>query len=610
MARDDDTGRTPHDEATRRLDPAQPPGADAGSDPTERLPDAPAWSEPTERLSDAPAWSEPTEVMSDATGAPEHTEPADETLKPAELSDGAAESSGAFEHGALQPEITDDELAEAQEADAGEEPAALVVAEDALPFEAEGYDPVEVAEQRLSHDELESQRKALSEQHADARRVLEALEIDVAGVEQELTVLVATQGDYDLLEQACSAVETLSEKGIGELFWGELAGPDAEAQLREARAKILDFQAAVRRLEDKLLNAQDAVAGQQEVVDFLEYDLFQALQLEESRKAEWVVERKETSFPGRLLIMPWARGFEDDALFRRTLAGSVLAGLLLGLLIPFIDLPIPERNERIEVPERLASFIRKEPEPFTPPPQPVREEEPEVAEEPEPELLEEEPEQVQVAAEPTPAPEESVRDKVNSKGILAFRQNFSNLSESRPAAKLGSAARISEADANAISRPERAMVATQGPGSSGGINLASVSRDLNGGGVELAEGVQVTQMASAIDGGGPDDRPRASGAAAGRTDEEIQIVFDRYKAALYRLYNRELRKDPTLRGQMVLRLTIEPDGTVSLCELQSSDMGAPSLAERVLTSVSSFQFGEKDVPPVTILYPIDFLPTA
>ena len=64
--------------------------------------------------------------------------------------------------------------------------------------------------------------------------------------------------------------------------------------------------------------------------------------------------------------------------------------------------------------------------------------------------------------------------------------------------------------------------------------------------------------------------------SAGRTDEEIQIVFDRYKAALYRLYNRELRKDPTLRGQLVLRLTIEPDGSVSLCQLQSSDMDAPA----------------------------------
>lgn len=158
--------------------------------------------------------------------------------------------------------------------------------------------------------------------------------------------------------------------------------------------------------------------------------------------------------------------------------------------------------------------------------------------------------------------------------------------------------------------PQRAMVAAQGSESSGGINLASISRDVGGGGAQLSEGVQLARVASAIDGGGPADRPRSAGAASGRTDEEIQIVFDRYKAALYRLYNRALRQDPTLRGQIVLRLTIEPDGTVSLCAVKESDMGAPQLAQQVVDSVSAFQFGAKDVPPVTILYPIDFLPTA
>ena len=80
---------------------------------------------------------------------------------------------------------------------------------------------------------------------------------------------------------------------------------------------------------------------------------------------------------------------------------------------------------------------------------------------------------------------------------------------------------------------------------------------------------------------------------------------------MYRLYNRELRKDPTLRGQLILRLTIEPDGTVSLCQLQSSDMSAPVLAQQVVDRVSNFDFGAKeDIVAMTIIYPIDFLPVA
>jgi hypothetical protein len=108
------------------------------------------------------------------------------------------------------------------------------------------------------------------------------------------------------------------------------------------------------------------------------------------------------------------------------------------------------------------------------------------------------------------------------------------------------------------------------------------------------------------------DRPKArSGAGPARTDEEIQIVFDRYKASFYRLYNRELRNNPALKGQMVLRLTIEPDGSVSMCALQSSDMDAPDLAAQVVGRVKTINFGAKDgVPAVTIVYPIDFLPAA
>ena len=107
------------------------------------------------------------------------------------------------------------------------------------------------------------------------------------------------------------------------------------------------------------------------------------------------------------------------------------------------------------------------------------------------------------------------------------------------------------------------------------------------------------------------DRPKArSGPGASRTDEEIQIVFDRYKASYYRLYNRELRSNPALKGQMVLRLTIEPDGSVSMCALHSSDMDAPDLAAQVVSRVKTMNFGAKDVQAVTIVYPIDFLPAS
>jgi hypothetical protein len=165
------------------------------------------------------------------------------------------------------------------------------------------------------------------------------------------------------------------------------------------------------------------------------------------------------------------------------------------------------------------------------------------------------------------------------------------------------------------------MVTTLAPGSSGGINLSSLSRGLGSGsgddagsGGAMLAGVTTTRVGGLIGadgGGGGGGRPVAgSSGVAGRTDEEIQIVFDRYKAALYRLYNRELRVNPSLRGQMVLKLTIEPSGAVSFLELQATDMNAPALVAQVLERVRTFDFGAKDVAAITIVYPIDFLPAA
>ena len=240
-------------------------------------------------------------------------------------------------------------------------------------------------------------------------------------------------------------------------------------------------------------------------------------------------------------------------------------------------------------------------------------------------------------AELPPGPEVGLptepKTKVGNAGILAFKDKIASLAQDNVVVPLGADARHVAADE--VGRPSaRSLLTNSTPGSSGGISLASLSRSVGGGGGggggggSGGGGVGGRGIGSDRAGGGGfgtggravspitgitgADRPKArSGPGAARTDEEIQIVFDRYKASFYRLYNRELRNNPTLKGQMVLRLTIEPDGSVSLCALQSTDMDAPDLATQVVGRVRTINFGAKDgVPAVTIVYPIDFLPAA
>jgi hypothetical protein len=454
--------------------------------------------------------------------------------------------------------------------------------------------------------DLSQQEQELLGKVETSERALGDLQRDLQAVDAELGELAHRNHQYDVLSQICRSLDDLQQLGAGQLFWGD-ASSAAEPidHLGNARSNIDAFNEEVAHVEGRRQSIAEKIGGQNETLQFLHYDLLATMEEEEKRKNEWFVEREANIVSPHNQVMPWARGCEEDDRFRRSLRSSILASIILALLVSVIDIPIPERSAVIKVPERVAKLVREErmlPKPVAEPTVP---DEPVVPEEsPEPELTEDESPVLAKAEQP------NTREQVKSKGILAFRDSFASRSNLKSTAQLGSQARMSNAGANAVGRPERAMITSSAPGSSGGINLAAISRDVGGGGQGI-DGVQIGQVASSIGGAEGADRPLSGGAFAGRTDEEIQIVFDRYKAALYRLYNRELRKNPTLRGQLTLRLTIEPGGTVSLCELQASSMKAPALAQQVVDRVRTFDFGAKeDIVAITIIYPIDFLPAA
>src|SRR5216683_3708514 len=167
------------------------------------------------------------------------------------------------------------------------------------------------------------------------------------------------------------------------------------------------------------------------------------------------------------------------------------------------------------------------------------------------------------------------KPKVGNAGILAFKDKFASLAQDNVMVPLGADAGHVAADD--VGRPSaRSLLTGNTPGSSGGINVASLSRSVGGGGggggsggnggggvggrgtgagggAGGINGVGVRRAVSTIAPITGADRPKARGGPGpARTDEEIQIVFDRYKASFYRLYNRELRNNPALKGQRVL----------------------------------------------------------
>ncbi len=93
-----------------------------------------------------------------------------------------------------------------------------------------------------------------------------------------------------------------------------------------------------------------------------------------------------------------------------------------------------------------------------------------------------------------------------------------------------------------------------------------------------------------------------------RTDDALQAVFDRNRPALNKIYLRELKKDPTLEGELTLRMTIAPDGHSYGCLVSSSTLQSPTLVHKLVEKVCSFNFGAvKGAPSIMIKYgPIEF----
>jgi len=462
----------------------------------------------------------------------------------------------------------------------------------------------------MNQDIGTSDEEALRRELKEARARLDGLVSELYEVDRELEALEIERQHYRLLESVCSSLDELASLGGSELFWGDRdIGASGDDPLRPVRNRISEFEKSVDTIEERRQMLFGEIQLHEDRADLIAGDVLEAQKLEELRKFEWEIERDVEVLPFRSSVMPWATGGEDDQRFRKALAATLLVSLILSFLLPLVEIPLPERWEVLEQQERLTRLVREE----LPPPPAVEIAEPEPI--PEEEAAPSQEEAPVVAEQPIPeaAPAAKPADKPTpeSKGILAFREKFSSLADDTAVARLGSNARISNPGDLASGLPQRSMVTSKAPSASGGINVAELSRDTGGSGQALS-GVAVARATSTIGtgSGGNGNRPLAGGGPGlGRTDEEIQIVFDRHKAALYRLYNRELRKNPTLKGQMILRMTIEPDGSVSLCEVKSTDMKSPTLSQQVVSRVKGFDFGAKDgVPAVTIVYPIDFLP--
>lgn len=443
----------------------------------------------------------------------------------------------------------------------------------------------------IEQDDIPSRIERCKQRINDYQGEIDLLKQEITQVDAQLEEFSDERRQYEILNSLSENLEKLNEMGANSLFWDGLVKDDqVEDRLKNLRDKAAFFERRFKKVTDKRDSLLAQINEKQIQINYLLEDIEELREIEEESQNFYVIEREIRPMPVRVMVMPWTKNDEDEKKYRKILLLALLIVTFLSIVIPQIKYAI-EKQEEVIIPERLAKLVKKREMP-KPKPKPIKQEELQ-----------------KTKKKPTKKEREVARKKVQNKGVLAFRNNLANLLDETPEAKLGASANLSNKGSTS-SHTKRHILTSQARSGSGGIRTSSLSHDVAGTGKKMAA-IAFTRVQSDIGTGTEDDRPLSSGPGPSRTDEEIQIVFDRYKAALYRIYNRELRANPTLQGKMVMRITIEPDGSVSKCKLESTDLASKTLVQKILARVGHFNFGAKaGVPRITILYPIDFLPAS
>jgi len=302
-------------------------------------------------------------------------------------------------------------------------------------------------------------------------------------------------------------------------------------------------------------------------------------------------------------FLPWVQS-ANDRRFLKILLINIVVFTLFGALVPYLPTSEPVKKDLKTISPRLAELVLEKRK-LPPPPKPVKAKakpKPKVKKKPK-------------AKKPLKKP---VKKKLNTKqkvakkaaasaGLMSMASELNDLRDSFDLADIQdeSLSKAGKTKTQDFSAP--VITSKSAMASSGGLKSSQLSKSTGGG---KLTGRKTTKVASNINTG-PEAKPakRSKSGKAIRPQYEIEQVFQKNKSAIYTIYNRALRKDPTLQGKVVIELTIAPNGSVIKARIISSELNNPKLEKKLIARVKLFRFKPGNTEKVTVKYPIDFLPS-
>lgn len=317
-------------------------------------------------------------------------------------------------------------------------------------------------------------------------------------------------------------------------------------------------------------------------------------------------EGAKPALPPELKASPWRT---VDRLFASILLAMLGLYVLSVAIIAAQPAPVEAEVELDQLEDRFVRAII--------PPQPAKVEEPKK----EGPSAEKKPEEKAPSKKPTPAASASapansaerrqqVEAKVAGTGLLKLLGGKGPGDGDAIADVLGSAgsgANVAEALAGATSGGALAL------GSGGGNGIANPQGDT--GGKVAAIGATQTSGAGAVDTGRKqvvkvpqvaDSVPEVDSSEV--SPKELARFIQRMKASIQRCYEKELKRDPTLKGRVMVRFNLKPDGRAGNVEVEESTLRSEGVSSCIITTIRGWKFPFQPSDDVPVSYPFIFSP--
>jgi TonB family protein len=310
--------------------------------------------------------------------------------------------------------------------------------------------------------------------------------------------------------------------------------------------------------------------------------------------------------------LPWV-DYQEDRRFRRIMIVTLLLFLGVGVALNTIKLPEVIQKNLVDVSPRLAKLILEK-QKIKPPPPPPKKEKPKEVKKKEPEKKKEKPKE---KPKPKPKPKKKevkkpdAREVAKKSGLIALSDELEDLRESFALDDVAKLPQQTSGKQEVKVATASDLLTSNAQKTSGGIKTDTLNRTIKTN--ELTQR-QTTRVESKIEADSKKLAKASStksqqGTSAKRSSDEIERVFQQNKGSIFNIYNRALRKNPSLAGQVVVELTIAPGGQVTAVKILSSELEDEALERKLMLKIKKFKFSNSSVAVITVTYPIDFLPS-